>query len=67
MVSRRVKLAYLAVEFIVNLPADDSRMLLVMLSQLAHDDGGQLAVFLAAVIVMPPQAVLQRDAFLRDV
>ncbi|MNZ91459.1 hypothetical protein D3C78_1104460 [compost metagenome] len=67
VVSRRVKLAYLAVEFIVDLPADDSRMLLVMLSQLAYDDGGQVAVFQAAVIVMPPQAVLQRDAFLRDV
>lgn len=58
MITLRVEYIDLTVQLVVNLPADNTRMIAVMFSELRYDSGTELAVFGTAVIVMAAHAVL---------
>ncbi|MNC33242.1 hypothetical protein D3C75_816270 [compost metagenome] len=54
MVRFGIEHIHMAVEFVVDLPADDSRMILISLHHSADDCLAQLPVLRAAVVGMPP-------------
>ena len=58
----RIKLAGLAVQLVINLPADDSRMLCVMLAEFFYNPAGQLPVLRGIVIIVPPHAMAVEHA-----
>ncbi|MNV37132.1 hypothetical protein D3C71_1286390 [compost metagenome] len=53
----------LAVQLVINLPADDGGMILVGLDHISHDPAAQLSVYRTAVIVMTPHAVSVQHTF----
>ena len=67
MIRLRIELARLTVELIVDLPADEARMLPVVPDQLLHDAGCKFAVDRRIVVVVAPSAVAKQHAVLSGV